>query len=79
MTPRVVLEFEVLPDERYGDVPGDVRLRRLLKTALRRLGLRCVAMRQIAASRPDSDPRGHRPRPTATGRESPGTVVEESQ
>lgn len=31
-----------------GDVPGIVRLRRLLKSALRGYGLRCVAVRELA-------------------------------
>lgn len=61
-------------------VPEIVRLRRLLKFALRRLGLRCVGVRQIVAARPAADqPDGRCEPPVTPSRGSAGTVVENRQ
>lgn len=72
---RIVVEFEALPAERFSGVPADVRLRQLLKVALRRLGLRCTGVRSqlelhgLASSKDPADGA------EAASRESAGKVA----
>lgn len=49
---RFTIELVALPAERYAGVPADVRLRQLLKVALRRLGLKCAGVRQAGGANP---------------------------
>jgi hypothetical protein len=54
---RFWLVLEVLP----GDVPAVVRLRTLLKTGLRVLGLRCLEVRELPAAPPAAAAEGPAP------------------
>lgn len=79
MRPRVLLELDVLPDDRYSGVPGDVRLRHLLKRA-GRLGLKCVGVKSVVPLRvssvaADEPPSVESQTAEAPGREGAGKVA----
>lgn len=48
---RYELVFRVLNRKQDRDIPVDIRLRRLLKTALRRDGFRCKDIRELPDDR----------------------------
>lgn len=47
MSERFTIELEALPAERFAEIPAEVRLRQVLKIALRRAGLRAVSVRRV--------------------------------
>jgi hypothetical protein len=52
---RLLLKAE---PPKYGDAPAAVRLRKLLKIALRGLGFRCLEVREVAVEEQGADKPG---------------------